>query len=633
MNRSYFHNVFSLLMFLFVSYPGRVASGTTVTIPVAPPPSAENPQIKALTEHRASTNTSPVSGMKEKKSKKKKNKDREHRKEQSAIKGSPIKEKQPPQLTKQPSPIEKEIPTEQSDEATRPPSSLSVHSPLVVSTDGRKTNGEVQSPAYSDISDANDSTLVSEPEGTVKVKEEIKEAESDAKERYGHLQQQQQEIYQSYLRQLPSFNGSPKTHKVKQEQPSSDVSSQRAAEQRQNMFNQYAYLAAYRQGVDPNYHKHMLSTDPNYRQLYEKHLEERKILEEQGKLARPTDHPNFPCSSKIKPQDLSSEGRRQTASPSLVKAKELPRSSPTNGPPPLLSEKDRMKQETDKHSPRVMNSNTSHMTMSPHMFDKRNNEQLMQRYYKYPPGQHASGPHGPGQHPQLVKDMSGKEKDLKDQPLDLKERRTPDHRASPTTEQPQSSSPMGGYNYPHGFLQSQGYGRPTVDPSHPMFRQHLGLLGHPTAGFMHPSQLRYPPSSEKERHLMSPNSNGTSSNESSPLPTKALELLQQRAQLYQNNGNTPNMPHKMHELANLEKGEKQRKDMAGGPSPTPVRTSTPTGKDPEHTNRASSPPPQRHLHTHHHTHVVGTPYNLYDGYGGKNNMKTIQAEEALAPDS
>ena len=60
----------------------------------------------------------------------------------------------------------------ESSRTVRPPSSLSINSPLQVNTDNREHGSDVQSPAYSDISDANESAPVLESEVQDKMEDE-----------------------------------------------------------------------------------------------------------------------------------------------------------------------------------------------------------------------------------------------------------------------------------------------------------------------------------------------------------------------------------------------------------------------------------------------------------------------------
>ena len=649
-----------------------------------------NPQVKTVAETH-SANSSPVSG---KKSKKKKSKDKDREKNKNLELTSVInpslgtiqESKLPPQLTKQPS-VEKEGSPTETVETDRPPSSLSVHSPLEVSTDSKvKTStSDVQSPAYSDISDANDSTLTSEPVETLRIKEEPKD--EDDKSHNSKVPSNnvsggmyRQEMYPSLLRHgtsglpvsaqalsraspsipqftpptvhqspasslphgfpsrpssrqspvMPSANKNSPTVKVKSESTSDsrgDVQLRHDGprtphdmerEYRHNMCNQYAYMAAYRYGIDPGYHQHMMNTEPNYRYLYDKHVAERKYLEEHGKVV-PGQRPIIPN----KPQDLSG-------------GKGMDRTTPTGGPPPLVSEKDRIQMDTDGKG-KMIDYSILH--------EKRKDEHSahMQRYYKYQqsPGSHLDGgKHHSAREAECVKDvkpvLSGGSSSVdsviksrdgyrpQDQPLDLKEKRT-DQQASPKTDSKLSASPMGfgQYPVPPVYLQSPPFARGLhIDPSHPMMRaMNPGLMGyHPAAGTPpgFPSHLRYPnpPQSMDKASLLSPGGAG-----GPPPPeggAKALDMLQKHASQYYQSSPTP---HKIHELALTDKNtDKHRRDVPStGPSP-PLRSSTPNSKgdgDTPNKGDSRSPPPQRHLHTHHHTHVVGPPYNMYDPYAGK----------------
>ncbi|UYV71260.1 ZNF608 [Cordylochernes scorpioides] len=177
--------------------------------------------------------------------------------------------------------------------------------------------------------------------------------------------------------------------------------------------------------------------------------------------------------------------------------------------------------------------------------------------------------------------------------------------------------PTNSYAYlPPSYLQSPPSHfahMPFDHGAHPMYRNMMMSPSHHAfsgSPFIHPT-LRYHPAAEQTPPAVAGDSKLHPGG-----PTKALDLLHQVSQHYTSSN------HKIHEL--------QEHAIAGGPSsngpstkgssssvvPSPSATDSSGPAPPTKQESRSSPPPQRHLHTHHHTHV-GVTYPLYDPYGGR----------------
>jgi hypothetical protein len=174
--------------------------------------------------------------------------------------------------------------------------------------------------------------------------------------------------------------------------------------------------------------------------------------------------------------------------------------------------------------------------------------------------------------------------------------------------------PTNSYYLPQSFLPHPSGAPGSFMPAGP-FDPFLGNFRHP---------LRFPPMNHLQGdlsalrppgdlpvggsgHMLAPS--GSPSLQSAQNKHLALDMLHKASQQYN---------HKMHELQ--ERALISPKSNGGGgklgnaqslPSPSSVPTTSGPKKD-----DARSPPPQRHLHTHHHTHV-GVAYPIYDPYGGK----------------
>lgn len=265
----------------------------------------------------------------------------------------------------------------------------------------------------------------------------------------------------------------------------------------------------------------------------------------------------------------------------------------------------------------------------------------MRRYYIYPerrkehsgppenpPGLKATPPPQPKQSAPIPSPKH------KDKPVveDKKEEKVKQEGVKPTMEtQGPPPPPTSSYAYIHpGYMQSPHYGAIPFDPGHSMYARGINPMivpsPYPNNPYMHP-QLHPPmPRYHAPEDLSRPPQGGP----------KALDLLQHHANQYYTS-------HKIHELQERALKSPTPKATVASPSPSAERgqnvgpisgpQGTPTSTNPSQPPVSSgkpaqneskdsrSPPPQRHVHTHHHTHV-GLGYPILTGqyptsYGGK----------------
>ncbi|KAJ9591803.1 hypothetical protein L9F63_001620, partial [Diploptera punctata] len=253
----------------------------------------------------------------------------------------------------------------------------------------------------------------------------------------------------------------------------------------------------------------------------------------------------------------------------------------------------------------------------------------MRRYYLYPEQQRRKEPQGqpdqspkptppPPPKPATLPSPSHKHKDKT--PEEKKEDKVKQEGVKPTMEtQGPPPPPTSSYAYIHpSYMQSPYHGGLPFDPGHPMYRSINPMLvpGYGGNPYLHPQIPRY----HAPEDLSRPPSG----------PTKALDLLQHHANQYYST-------HKIHELQERALKSPTPKTGASSASPSgaggppvgtapgqgvpqgpPVSAAGPGGPpapgkqiggDGKETR---SPPPQRHVHTHHHTHV-GLGYPILAG--------------------
>ncbi|KAG8288666.1 hypothetical protein J6590_013957 [Homalodisca vitripennis] len=273
----------------------------------------------------------------------------------------------------------------------------------------------------------------------------------------------------------------------------------------------------------------------------------------------------------------------------------------------------------------------------------------MRRYYIYPerrkdhsgqsennPGLKATPP------PQPKQSAPAPSPKHKDKPTveDKKEEKVKQEGVKPTMEtQGPPPPPTSSYAYIHpGYMQSPHYGAIPFDPSHSMYARGINPMivpsPYPNNPYIHP-QLHPPmPRYHAPEDLSRPPPGGP----------KALDLLQHHANQYYTS-------HKIHELQERAlksptpkatvasaspSAERQNVGAITGPQGTP--TSTNSSQPPAATGKsgagdskeARSPPPQRHVHTHHHTHV-GLGYPILTGqYPAPYGAAVLASQQAAA---
>ncbi|KAG5879268.1 hypothetical protein JTB14_020289 [Gonioctena quinquepunctata] len=210
---------------------------------------------------------------------------------------------------------------------------------------------------------------------------------------------------------------------------------------------------------------------------------------------------------------------------------------------------------------------------------------------------------------------------------DKKEKEVKQEGVKPTMEtQGPPPPPTSQYAYIHpSYMQQAHYGALPFDPNHPMYRGIMVPGPYSGSPYLHAPMQRYHAPEDLSR---------------APPPTKALDMLQHHAQYYSS--------HKIHELQERAiKSPTPKTSLAssspstnnsGGPPPVqaspqvngpptsqPPNTVPSSGKQTPGDNKESrSPPPQRHVHTHHHTHV-GLGYPMYPAPYGAAVLASQQA--------
>ncbi|XP_074037162.1 uncharacterized protein isoform X2 [Leptinotarsa decemlineata] len=201
---------------------------------------------------------------------------------------------------------------------------------------------------------------------------------------------------------------------------------------------------------------------------------------------------------------------------------------------------------------------------------------------------------------------------------DKKEKEVKQEGVKPTMETQGPPPPPTSQYYIHpSYMQQAHYGALPFDPNHPMYRGIMVPGPYSGSPYLHPPMQRYHAPEDLSR---------------AQPPTKALDMLQHHAQYYSS--------HKIHELqeraiksptpkTSLASSSPSTNNsgpppiqaspqMNGPPTSQPANAVPSSGKQTPGDNGkdSRSPPPQRHVHTHHHTHV-GLGYPMYPApYGG-----------------
>lgn len=476
---------------------------------------------------------------------------------------------------------------------------------------------EVQSPAYSDISD--DAAPVLESEVNDKNKTVDKKAETGQTIQHSMPQYGMYPFYGQPPYLVPSVQQQVQDAKQKEGEKVADKSVEKDVkkdtEYQQKILPQhyypYGYVPGYTYNMDPSYGA--VSMVP-----------EDKIKEERIKESpSPAEHNNKPAAPIPNPIQVPTPGKVKTDN--TIKDKHQ------NENHQILKESIEMKNQM---SPYIYSRQTQQQPahINHHHQHSQHNQQReedMRRYYLYPEQQRRKEqPQQP--EPQNQKNptpnkpppQSPSVKHKEKMPEEKKDKDIKQEGVKPTMEtQGPPPPPTSQYAYIHpSYMQSPHYGTLPFDPNHPMYRSMLVPGPYSSSPYLHPQIPRYHAPEDLSRPPQG--------------PTKALDLLQHHA------ANQFYTSHKIHELqeramksptpktsvASASPSSGSGPPPSGQPSgpgqqgpPTSQATSGPpqTGKQTPVDKESRSPPPQRHVHTHHHTHV-GLGYPLYPApYGGK----------------
>lgn len=464
---------------------------------------------------------------------------------------------------------------------------------------------EVQSPAYSDISD--DGAPVVETDMGDKSKTSDKKTEPGQQmphmPQYGMYPFYGQPPYLVSSVQQQQAQQQQQQSDVKPKEPEKPVEKQPDKEQKkegsdyqQKVLQQHYYPYGY---MPPGYPYNM---DPNYGSVplvsEDKNKEER-IKDDQS----PSDH-SVKAPAPI-PNPI------QVPNPQKVKTEVNIKEKHQNDNHQILKESIEMKNQMSSYLYSRPQQQQHHNQRDEDLrrfyvySDQRRKEQ-QQSEHKAPTPNKAPPPQSPQtKHKEKIEEK--KEKEIKQEGV------------KPTMEtQGPPPPPTSQYTYIHpSYMQSPHYGALPFDPNHPVYRGIMVPGPYSGNPYLHPQIPRYHAPEDLSR---------------APPPTKALDMLQHHAQYYSS--------HKIHELqeraiksptptktsvassspsanSGQQVGQVQTQP-AGPPTSQSSGVPQPGGKQTPGDNKESrSPPPQRHVHTHHHTHV-GLGYPMYPApYGGK----------------
>lgn len=461
---------------------------------------------------------------------------------------------------------------------------------------------EVQSPAYSDISD--DGAPVDSD--VDKAKNPDKKTESA--QALPHMSQYgiypyftQPHQYVVPNQQQPQLETASKPKEPEKEKPPNDKDKKETVDYPpQKMLQQhyypYQYMPGYPYNMDPNYGNVPMQPD-------DKHKEDSRVKESPSPIESPVkagvDVVKVSMASKPKQNEHASKDKHQNDNHQIIKESIEMKNQMS---PYLYSRQPQQPPQPQHHGHR---------------------EEEARRYYVYEQQrrkehqQHQSE-HKQGSNPQKIPaSPTMKTKDIKLE--EKKEKDVKQEGVKPTMEtQGPPPPPTSQYAYIHpSYMQGPHYGTLPFDPSHPMYRGIMVPGPYSSNPYLHPQMPRYHAPEDLSR---------------AQPPSKALDMLQHHAQYYSS--------HKIHELqeraiksptpkastassspsTNVPAAGQSPAQMSAPPTTQASSTTTASGKQTpsDNSKESRSPPPQRHVHTHHHTHV-GLGYPIYGAgpYGGK----------------
>jgi hypothetical protein len=455
---------------------------------------------------------------------------------------------------------------------------------------------EVQSPAYSDISD--DGAPVMESDMGDKSKNADKKTESG--QSLPHMPQYGMYPFYGQPQYLvPSVQQ--QTQEAKSKEP--DKAAEKPVDKdgkkegsdyqqkilpQQHYYNPYGYMPGYPYNMDPNF--------GGVPMVQEDKIKEERIKESPSPIIDQPIKPPAPIPNPI-----------QVPTPGKVKAEPPVKEKHQNENHQILKESIEIKNQMNPYMySRQPQQQQSHHNQRDedvrrlYVYDqRRNREQQSMSEHKSNTPNKAPPPPSPNLKHKEAKSDEKKDKDVKQEGV------------KPTMEtQGPPPPPTSQYAYIHpSYMQSAHYGALPFDPNHPMYRGIMVPGPYSGNPYLHPQIPRYHAPEDLSR---------------APPPPKALDMLQHHAQYFSS--------HKIHELQeraiksptpktsvassspSTNSGQStipSQPQMTQPPTSQPTNTTPSGGKQtPGDSKDSRSPPPQRHVHTHHHTHV-GLGYPMY----------------------
>ncbi|XP_030766359.1 zinc finger protein 608 [Sitophilus oryzae] len=489
---------------------------------------------------------------------------------------------------------------------------------------------EVQSPAYSDISD--DGAPV-ESDGD---KNKNSDKNTDSGQALPHMsqygifpfystQQHQYIVPNQQQQQLEPGNKPKESEKVVDKSQSEKEGKKEGSEYPPKMLQQHYYpyyMPGYPYNMDPNYGSVPIQQD-------DKHKEDR-VKESPSPIEQPVKQP-APIPNPIqvpipgKPKQTENKDKHQNENHQIIKESieiknQMNPYMYSRQPPPQPPQQQQPQQVSQHHGHREEDARRYYAYEQQRRKGEILKEQQLQQQalsdlgkQNNPSLNKMAVPPSPNMKSKEVKIEDKKEKDIKQEGV------------KPTMEtQGPPPPPTSQYAYIHpGYMQSAHYGALPFDPSHPVYRGLMVPGAYSSTPYLHPQIPRYHAPEDLSR---------------AQPPNKTLDMLQHHAQYYSS--------HKIHELQERAIKSPTPKTSVASSSPStnnppptgqsPAQISVPPTSQPSTTapsngkqtpgeNKDSrSPPPQRHVHTHHHTHV-GLSYPMYPGPYGATVLASQQA--------
>ncbi|KAL3285896.1 hypothetical protein HHI36_000416 [Cryptolaemus montrouzieri] len=491
---------------------------------------------------------------------------------------------------------------------------------------------EVQSPAYSDISD--DGAPVIDSEVGDKNKNSNKKSESA--QPLSHMSQYgmypfygQPQYLVPNVQQQPSQpdQNKPKESEKPAEKPGEKEVKKETGEYPQKVVPQqhyypYGYMGGYPYNMDPNYGGvPMVQED----KMKEERVKESPSPIEQQAVNKPIPNPiQVPTPGKTK-QDSNIKDKHQNDNHQILK-ESIEMKSQMN---PYIYSRQSQQQQVQQ-SPTSHHNQREEEVRRFYVYEQRRKEsqqQAQQQQQQQQQSQPSSEPHKSQANPgKSAPQPSPNVKQYKEPKIEEKDKKDIKQEGVKPTMETQGPPPPPTSQYAyihHNYMQSPHYGALHFDPNH-----YRGLMvpgPYSTNPYLLNTQIpRYHAPEDLSR---------------AQPPTKALDMLEHHAQYYSQ--------HKIHELQERAIKSPTPKTTAASSSPSANTGGPPSGPPPQMAasspmsqptnappaggkqtpgaNKESrSPPPQRHVHTHHHTHV-GLSYPMYPAPYGAAVIASQQA--------